>query len=173
MKTNLVAITLVSLMISACSSTPDSTPNSTAAESTSREAASETSTLSTSETSSSKLEASLQEMQRKSVYFDFDESVVKPEYRQVVQQQADFMKSHANIVFALEGNADERGSNEYNLALGDKRSNSVRKSLETSGVPANQLRIVSWGEERPTLACHEEKCWQENRRVDFIGKTGP
>ncbi|MFZ2302646.1 MAG: peptidoglycan-associated lipoprotein Pal [Gallionella sp.] len=110
------------------------------------------------------------ELQKQSVYFDFDKYVVKPEYRAVVRRQAEFVKKHKNVTVTLEGNADERGSNEYNLALGDKRANAVRKNMELLGVSSNQIRAVSMGEEKSRLSCHEEKCWKENRRNDFIHK---
>ncbi len=70
----------------------------------------------------------------------------------------------------MEGNADERGSAEYNLALGDRRANAVRKNLELLGIPTAQIKTLSFGEEKPRLLCHEEKCWQENRRDDFVHK---
>lgn len=110
------------------------------------------------------------ELQKQSVYFDFDKYAVKPEYLEIVRQQAEFIKMHKNIIVTLEGNADERGSAEYNLALGDKRANAVRKNLELLGVPATQIRAASMGEEKPRLTCHEKKCWKENRRSDFIHK---
>ena len=112
----------------------------------------------------------MRELEKQSIYFDFDRYAVKPEYRNIVQIQAEFIKAHKNAMVTVEGNADERGSNEYNLALGDKRANAVRKNLELLGVPATQIRAVSMGEEKPRLSCHEEKCWKENRRADFAHK---
>jgi peptidoglycan-associated lipoprotein len=112
--------------------------------------------------------ANVQEPQNKSIYFDFDSFAIIPAYRDEFMQQAEFIKNHKNEVVVLEGNADERGSGEYNLALGDKRATAVRKSLELLGIPASQIRTVSLGKEKPRLSCHEEKCWHENRRVDFV-----
>lgn len=117
-----------------------------------------------------KLENESLELQKRSVYFDFDKYVVKPEYQSIVQRQAEFVKMHRNVIVTLEGNADERGSNEYNLSLGDKRANAVQKNMELLGVPTTQIRAVSMGEEKPRLSCHEEKCWKENRRSDFFYK---
>lgn len=122
---------------------------------------------------SEKSAAQLQDLAKKSVYFDFDKFNVKPMYRDIIQQQAEFIKGHKNETVMLEGNADERGSNEYNLALGDRRADAVRRSLELSGIPAGQIKTVSLGEEKPRLTCHEEKCWKENRRVDFVHKLNP
>ena len=112
----------------------------------------------------------MQAMQKKSVYFDRDEFVVKSEFNNIIQQHAEYAKAN-RLSITLEGNTDERGSSEYNLALGSKRANAVKKSLEIMGVPSKQLNTVSFGEEKPRLTCHEEKCWQENRRVDFNGKS--
>ena len=114
-----------------------------------------------------KLNATIQDLQSKSIYFDFDQFIVKPEYRDVLQQQANFAISHTNDIVTIQGNADERGSEEYNLALGDRRANAARKDLELLGVPTSQIKTVSFGEEKPRAICHEENCWKENRRDDF------
>lgn len=108
----------------------------------------------------------------KSIYFDFDKFVVKPEYRDIVAHEVEILRNHKNVVVTVEGNADERGSSEYNLALGDKRANAVKKSLELLGMSASRINVVSYGETKPKLTCHEEKCWHENRRVDFNLKHG-
>lgn len=175
-----MTVALASLLLAACASAPKT--DSSQAHGTDSTQASQSSAIakpaesgknaktSTAETESSRLASEAQALQKQSVYFDFDRFAVKPEYRDVVQQQAVFIKAHKNDIVTLEGNADERGSNEYNLALGDKRANAVRKNLELSGVPAAQIRAASMGEEKPRLSCHEEKCWKENRRNDFIHK---
>ncbi|MGB8410375.1 MAG: OmpA family protein, partial [Gallionella sp.] len=85
-------------------------------------------------------------------------------------KQAAFLKAHNNDVVTIEGNCDERGSPEYNLALGDRRADAARKSLEILGVPETQIKVVSFGLEKPRLTCHEERCWKENRRDDFVHK---
>ena len=177
MKTNLLTITLVSLVISACASTPATETTTTPPEQAKETQAtpskvSETAVASTPEVNSSDLTRQLEELQKSSVYFDFSEYVVKPEYRDLISQKADFMKSHGDVVVTLEGNADERGSSEYNLALGNKRANAVLKSLEVLGISASQTRVISLGEEHPRLRCHNEDCWKENRRVDFVVKPG-
>jgi peptidoglycan-associated lipoprotein len=115
-----------------------------------------------------KLAASTQYLQKQSIYFDFDQFAIKPEYRDVIQQQAELVIAYKNDIVTVQGNADERGSDEYNLALGDRRANAARKNLELQGVPSSQIKTVSFGEEKPRLSCHEEKCWKENRRDDFI-----
>ncbi|MDD5058836.1 MAG: peptidoglycan-associated lipoprotein Pal [Sideroxydans sp.] len=105
------------------------------------------------------------------VYFDFDQFAIKPEFRGLIRQQAEYVKSHPGTVVVLQGFADERGSAEYNLALGSKRADSVRETLEIMGVQSERIKTVSFGEEKPRLTCHEEKCWKENRRVDFVEKA--
>lgn len=175
MKINLAILAFATLAISACSST--STPKTSEAvtpppEKTVESKPVETAPAPKTDTESSKLAEQLLEMQKQSVYFDFDRFDIKPEYRELIQQRAEFMKAHGNVVVTLEGNADERGSTEYNLALGNKRANAVGNALKLIGVPDKQIKTASYGEEHPRLTCHEEQCWKENRRVDFNGKQG-
>jgi len=182
-----IAIVSVLLLLAACSSTPkiDSSPVSQPSKTNISPAISQTAEKNTSVSSAvssadiearrladeaSKLESEMRELQRQSIYFDFDKYVVKPEYRNAIQQQAAFIKAHKNDIVTVEGNADERGSSEYNLALGDKRANVARKNFELLGIPGDQIKTVSFGEEKPRLSCHTEKCWQENRRDDFVHK---
>lgn len=106
-------------------------------------------------------------------YFDYNRFSVKSKYRSAIKKEAEFIKGHKNDVVTLEGNADERGSAEYNLNLGSKRAKAVAKSLRKLGVSASQIKIVSFGAEKPRLACHEEKCWKETRRVDFVHSSTP
>lgn len=106
-----------------------------------------------------------------SVYFDYGTSEIRPEGSKAILQQVDFMKSHAGMQVTLEGNTDERGSNEFNLALADTRANAVKKLMLVSGIEATRINTVSFGEEKPRLTCHEERCWKENRRVDFVYKV--
>lgn len=174
MKINLVLLLLIPFVLTACASSPQtkSTEAGTAVPPQTQEtAADKEATGIAAETPPGVLSNQLQEMQKKSVYFDFDSFNIKPEYRDVIQQQAEFLKTNAGSV-TLEGNSDERGSAEYNLALGDKRAHAVRKALEIFGVKSNQINVVSFGEEKPRSTCHEEKCWGENRRVDFNAKFG-
>jgi len=113
------------------------------------------------------LAAEIHKLHNESVYFDYDEYAIKPEFRNTLEQHAsDIKKQNNNVV--LEGNADERGSAAYNMALGEKRATSVKRILVTLGIPSSQIKVVSYGNTRPKLDCHEEKCWQENRRVDFV-----
>jgi peptidoglycan-associated lipoprotein len=113
-------------------------------------------------------QAQLDQLSKVSVYFDFDKSKVKSEFRDGIKKQADFMLANKNDKVTLEGNCDERGSSEYNLALGERRADSVERQLKVLGVPGDRIKTVSNGKEKPRLTCHEEKCWKENRRVDFM-----
>ncbi len=162
-----IAVVLVSLLFAACASTPkpssQANENSTAAAPTVA-----TSTVSSGELESKQLAAEVQNLQQQSVYFDLDKSLIKSEYQDVLVQQADFIKANKNDTVTIQGNCDERGSPEYNLALGQRRAVAAQKSLELLGVPASQIRTVSFGLEKPRLTCHEEKCWKENRRDDFV-----
>lgn len=106
-------------------------------------------------------------LDKQSVYFDYNSSDIKPEYARVIEAQSGYMKSHPADAMTLQGNTDERGSDEFNLSLGASRANSVRKMMVTLGVPLSKISIVSFGSQKPRLTCHEESCWKENRRVDF------
>lgn len=106
-----------------------------------------------------------------SIYFDYDNFTIKTEYNALLQQQAELLKRYAKLNVNLEGNTDERGSSEYNLSLGQKRAEAVRKALVILGVPEAKIEAVSFGKEKPKESCPEEKCWSQNRRVDFSGKT--
>ena len=104
---------------------------------------------------------------KRSVYFEFDKYDVKPEYRALVEANARWLKSNPKARLVIEGNADEQGSREYNLALGQKRAESVSKMMTLMGVRSEQVEAISYGEERPRSEGHDEKAWSQNRRSDF------
>ncbi len=104
---------------------------------------------------------------KRSTHYPFDVYVVQEADKPVVQAHAKYLGERANRKVRLEGNCDERGSNEYNLGLGQRRADGVKKMLQVGGAKDSQLETVSYGEEKPQLACHEEKCWKENRRTDL------
>lgn len=166
-----MAVVLASLMVAACASSPK-TNTSQAPQSNETKASTVASSTATSaaDIELSKLTAAIQQLQKQSDYFDYNKYVIKPQYQNVLQKEAEFIKAHKNDFITLEGNADERGSDVYNFALGEKRAEAVQKSLLKFGVPANQIKLVSLGKDKPRLSCHEEKCWKENRRVDFLHK---
>ena len=103
-----------------------------------------------------------------SVYFDYDRSEIKPEGQVVVSAWAKYLSAHPTAKARLEGNTDERGTREYNIALGERRANSVAQALEAQGVSPSQLTVISYGEERPVALGHDEAAWQQNRRCDII-----
>lgn len=102
------------------------------------------------------------------VYFDYDDYDLKPEARERLSRNADFMKEHPELVFTLEGHCDERGTNEYNLALGDRRANAAKNYLLSLGVGASAMQTLSYGEERPVCTDAAESCWSRNRRAHFL-----
>lgn len=105
---------------------------------------------------------------KRSVYFDFDSYVVKNEYRPMLEAHAGFLKSKPELHVTLQGNTDERGSREYNLALGQKRAEAVRKTMSVLGVSDGQMEAVSFGEEKPRNDGHTEAAYAENRRTDIV-----
>lgn len=105
---------------------------------------------------------------KRSVYYEFDKYDVKPEYRALVETHARWLRANPKARLTIEGNADERGSREYNVALGQRRAESVTKMMLLMGVKPEQIEAVSWGEEKPRTTGHDEKSWSENRRDDFV-----
>jgi peptidoglycan-associated lipoprotein len=104
---------------------------------------------------------------KRSVYFDFDSFIVKPEFQGLVEAHGKFLVANPNRRVVIEGNADERGSREYNLALGQKRAEAVKSRLRLIGVPEQQVETISLGEEKPRATGHDEAAWAENRRADL------
>jgi peptidoglycan-associated lipoprotein len=101
-------------------------------------------------------------------FFDFDKSDVRPDARDALSQTAQFLRSYPQVKVVIEGHCDERGSTEYNLALGDRRAASAKQFLVSLGIAADRMETVSYGKERPFCTEHNEQCWQENRRAHFI-----
>jgi peptidoglycan-associated lipoprotein len=108
------------------------------------------------------------ELAKRSVYFDFDNYSLKDEYKPVIAAHSKYLDAHKNRKIVIQGNTDERGGSEYNLALGQKRAEAVRKSLSLLGVPAAQMEAVSFGKEKPKATGHDEASWAENRRADIV-----
>ena len=102
------------------------------------------------------------------VFFDFDKSNLKPEGRATVEALATWMNNYPAVTITIEGHADERGTREYNLALGERRANSVYDYLLALGVQANRLRTISYGKERPAVLGSNEEAWAQNRRAVFV-----
>jgi peptidoglycan-associated lipoprotein len=102
------------------------------------------------------------------IFFDYDKYNIRSDQLDVLTSNADFLREHRLIRIVLEGHADERGSTEYNLTLGDSRANAVRQGLIRAGVDEQRIEIVSYGKERPFCSNSTEACWQQNRRAQFV-----
>src|SRR6266496_3667464 len=104
----------------------------------------------------------------KDVYFDYDKSDIRSSEQASIQADAAFLQQHSGITFTVEGHCDERGSTEYNLALGDNRASAVKNALVAAGVSADRVKTVSFGKEKPFCTESNESCWQQNRRGHFV-----
>lgn len=102
------------------------------------------------------------------IYFEYDSADIKLEFRSVIEAHAAYLNEHPDTIMTLEGHADERGSREYNLALGERRATAVRRQLVLLGASAGQIRTVSYGEERPVSEDHNEQAYSLNRRVEIL-----
>jgi peptidoglycan-associated lipoprotein len=105
---------------------------------------------------------------KRSIYFDYDSYIVKDEFKPVVDAHAKYLTANKGRKIVIQGNTDERGGREYNLALGQKRAEAVRKSLSLLGVPDSQMEAVSLGKEKPKAIGSDEAAWAENRRSDIV-----
>ncbi|OIQ91933.1 peptidoglycan-associated lipoprotein precursor [mine drainage metagenome] len=107
-------------------------------------------------------------LSKRNVYFDFDKYDIKPEYRALIEAHAQYLVSHPDASIRIEGNADDRGSREYNLALGQKRAVAVKKAANVLGVADKQIETISYGEEKPKAIGENEAAWAQNRRADIV-----
>lgn len=105
--------------------------------------------------------------QKRSVYFDFDQFVVKPTFAPLIEMHGKYLAAHPNVEIKIQGNTDEQGGSEYNLALGQKRAEAVQKAFKVYGVKDSQMEAVSFGKEKPKALGHDEVSRAENRRVDL------
>jgi peptidoglycan-associated lipoprotein len=176
------AVFLLLLMLTGCGTTGEAEDQASAE--TSASAATETSD-SAAATAASDQMASAQAMESESrqldpfedpnnllsqrvVYFDFDSSAIRDDALPALRAHADYLASNSQVNFTLEGHADERGTREYNLALGERRADAVRRMLIANGVSPAQVRVVSYGEERPAVLGHDESAWSMNRRAELV-----
>lgn len=109
---------------------------------------------------------------KSSVYFEYDRDDIQPQFMGVVEEHAKYLRANPALRVRIEGNADERGSREYNVALGQRRADAVMKALGLLGVPASRMEAVSYGEEKPRRTGHDEASWAENRRDDVVLEAG-
>jgi len=103
----------------------------------------------------------------KDAYFDYDKADIRPDAQQALTSDSGFLKSHTDIKFTIEGDCDERGSEEYNLGLGDRRATAAKSFLVNLGINGDSINTISYGKDRPVCTDHDESCWQQNRRAHF------
>jgi peptidoglycan-associated lipoprotein len=104
------------------------------------------------------------------IYFDFDKSFIRDDARSVMKANAEWLKANPKVKVRIEGNCDERGTKEYNQALGQRRAASAKKYFTDLGIASRRISLISYGKEKPICAEHNEECWQKNRRDDFVAE---
>jgi peptidoglycan-associated lipoprotein len=104
------------------------------------------------------------------IYFDFDRSLIRDDAKEALRANADWLKANPQVNIRIEGNCDERGTVEYNQALGQRRAQSAKKYLTGLGIASRRISLISYGKEKPTCASSTEDCWQQNRRDDFVAQ---
>jgi peptidoglycan-associated lipoprotein len=183
MKRLALALILLSLVVSGCaqkaatktddqaqkSSDADAAKKDAADKVTDRQVPSKIESVDSKDGSAQKL--SEQEGIFKDVQFDYDKYEVKESYQPAMKSIASWMTKNAAARLSVEGHCDERGTNEYNLALGDRRAKAVRDTLVALGVPSSKIDIISYGEEKPLCKEQTEECWSKNRRAHFVVLT--
>ncbi len=162
----LIIPALLALLIAGCSSTPDSGDGAPV------EGRDSVATVNAGGVDGRKLPPELTDpkniLSKRSVYFDYDRFEVKSEYKDLVTAHAKFLASRPQFKMLIQGNTDDRGSREYNLALGQKRADAIKKMLTILGVREDQVESVSLGEEKPKNEGQNEAAWAENRRGDML-----
>lgn len=160
---------LLTVLIVGCSSTPDA-PDSNGAQVETRDG--NVATVTAGKVDSSKLPPELTDpkniLSKRSIYFDYDKYDVRAEYKDLVTAHAKFLANNRQFKILIQGNTDDRGSREYNLALGQKRADAVKKMVTLLGAREDQVESVSLGEEKPKNEGHNEAAWAENRRGDIL-----
>lgn len=163
---------LIAVFIAACSTSSGSKKESAAVEDQGTSASSgSVQSYGTGKESSfgiSSLDDPDSPLAKRIIYFEYDSSEVQPQYREVIEAHAKYLADNPDAVLSLEGHADERGSREYNLALGERRAQGVKNQMTVLGASPAQIRTVSYGEERPVAEGHDEASWSQNRRVELV-----
>ncbi len=171
LKILLLPLVLAMLVLSGCSSTGGAKDGGEAGAGSGAGGESGTSTSAAGGGGSwtgSPLEDPNSPLYEKVVYFDFDRSEIRPEYVDTLRAHAEYLVNTPSARLVIEGHCDERGSREYNIALGERRANAVKRFLEAEGVSPVQLDTVSYGEERPVDPGHNEEAWAKNRRAELV-----
>lgn len=170
------ALAAAAMLLGACSSTPVNPPADTAAVPAATAqaptpveppAVAQPASRVTTVTLPAHLDARSTLSTQRSVYFDFDDFRIKDEFGSLLAMHGKYLVAQPQLLIKIEGNTDERGGSEYNLALGQRRAEAVLRALQIYGVEATRIEAVSWGEERPKAASHDEAGWAQNRRADL------
>ncbi len=171
MRTSIISASLVAVLLTACSSQPPAPEQKPAAVEDRQPAGASTAPV-TSDVIDPYSLAALKDpkspLSKRSIFFDFDSYIIKDEFKTLLEQHGKFLAANSKIKMLIQGNADERGSREYNLALGQKRSEAVKKALLLNGAKEDQVEAVSLGEEKPRCSDQTEDCWGQNRRGDIL-----
>lgn len=176
MKKSLLASAVLAALLAACSSTAvkdkPAAPVEDSSKSSASSAASDNGASTASATQDSVGVNPLKDpnniLSKRSIYFDFDKDEVKAEFRPLVDAHAKYLQANPNAKVMIQGNADSRGSREYNLALGQRRSVAVKKAMNVVGAQDKQIETVSYGEEKATQTCKDDGCWSHDRRADIV-----
>ena len=166
MKKLVISLVLVNLL-AACASNKPAETTAAPTDSGAKASTSKTGAASATQVAGDPLNDPSSILAKRSVYYPFDVDAVQDADKPVVQAHGRYLASNPNRKVRLEGNCDERGSNEYNLGLGQRRADGVKKMLELGGAKSAQLDSVSYGEEKPVASGHEEASWSQNRRTDI------
>ena len=163
----LLALALVALL-AGCSSTGDKSGDAAAVEDRSTEGVETSGAAGAGSFAGAALDDPNSPLARRVIYFEYDSSEIIAEDQDMVAAHATYLANNPNQSITLEGHGDERGSREYNIGLGDRRAQSVRRVFELQGVSSQQINIVSYGEEKPAAEGHSEAAWRLNRRVEIV-----
>jgi peptidoglycan-associated lipoprotein len=182
--TKLVSSLLLAIVLTACKSTPmntapvaveDKSPNQSTQPVDAANTGADTSAIkevaidsNATDSSNNPLKDPNNILSKRNIYFDFDSDAVKAEFRPLLEAHAKYLLANNSAKVILQGNTDERGTREYNLSLGQRRSVAVKKSLNLLGVKDAQIETVSFGEEKAAEGCADEACAKQNRRVDVV-----
>jgi peptidoglycan-associated lipoprotein len=170
MKKIILSIILVNLLAACASEKTKEAVNEPVAPATTEATAPVTAPAETAPVATEAVNTGATAPEVRSVYFPFDVDVVQASDRATVQSHGEYLAKNKSAKVRVEGNADERGSSEYNLSLGQRRANNVKKLLVLSGAKSSQIETISFGEEKPRCQDHNEGCWSQNRRADIVAK---
>lgn len=177
MSTKFIVVLIFTAFLFACESTPEKADDAVAVEdqgtslndaSTDGSDAQAFGTGGDKRSGISELDDPQSQLSVRIIYFEYDSSEIKSEYRAAIEAHSAYLVANPNTIVTLEGHADERGSREYNLALGERRAQTVKRQMTLLGASAGQIRTVSYGEERPSVDGHDDYSWSQNRRVEIL-----